>query len=767
MKLYKALGAAMAAGMVFLPASARAVDFATHLFTLMDGDVYGTKSCNSNEWLEVGHSGKKSVGWMAFQTGGSDLAQASGATLTLHLEDVYQKGTLKIYALTAPVPFPEDKVTASQLIYNAKAPVASVAIGYSDEGKIIRVNLGQLLSKGPFYGLVIGSPDGLRADFGSKDSDVPPMIELRYAAASMEDLNKAIEGGTGGQGSAAAASASATAAAASATTAQSAASTATDKAAASAASAASAAQDAMQTGLASSNAGASAAAAAGSAAQSAASASAAAGSAAAAANEASQAAASATAAEGSATQASASSGAADASAKASDVSAKAAAAAANQANLASSGAAGSAMMAFSAASDVAGAVAVANAAVNQAQNNASSAAQSAGDAAVSASQAQAAAGAVNGIGLQVQAQIDVAQGHAAAAAASATAAESSAAAALAAAASMADAGNFPAGTSLLNRNPNPPPGFAATGIRLNFETPWLSKSAPIVARSEMGSAVAGGKLYAVGGTTGSGALSTVMAYDPVAGTWTNVASLPGAVRQPSVVEYGGKLYSTGGIDAGNNAQGAVSVYDPASNAWTALAPMPARFGHASAAFNGKIYVFGGAGSIGFAHVAATSIYDIASGVWTTGATMPTWRAQMQAREVNGKIYVVGGATSGTPLAQTAVNEVYDPETDTWSVAAPLPTARSGFGMLADQGRLYIVGGEAIGGSASAPINACIQYDAASDSWVPLNPMLQARKLFALGLINGKVYASLGFGAAIMNSTEEYKMPKTVYLVEKL
>ena len=139
--------------------------------------------------------------------------------------------------------------------------------------------------------------------------------------------------------------------------------------------------------------------------------------------------------------------------------------------------------------------------------------------------------------------------------------------------------------------------------------------------------------------------------------------------------------------------------------------------------------------------------------------MPTWRAQMQARESGGRIFVMGGSLQG-PV--TAVNEVYDPAADAWSTAAPLPVGRSHFGAVAGQGRIYVMGGE-----VSGVTNSCLQFDVMANSWIPIHPMVQARSQFAAGILNGKVIVSHGFGGAGgLSTTEEYVIPKTVYLVEK-
>lgn len=625
--------AMMAAASV--PGISGAAELATHLFPQMDGDLYRNRACNGDV-LQVGYSGRRALAWIVFQNGSTDLSASSGASLTLLTDDVHHSGTLKVFALSEPVTVRENRVGPYQLAFDPEAPVAAVPVAYGNEGRILRVDLGGLLAHGPFYGLVLASTDGLRADFSSKDSDVPPLIEIRYAFAAAADVDQALALGPTAEAAAAEAAASATDAA----------------------------------------------------------------------NSAAAAHAAATAISGSET--------------ASQASAAAAAASADAAAAGSS-------------------------AAQSAAQSANAAAASAASAASGMSTAVASAG-----------------GHAASAQGFAAAAEASANAAAASAAAIADGGAFPPGTALMTTHPEPPPGFTATGIRINYEAPWTARSAPTIARSEMASGVASGRLYSAGGSTGSGSISMMQVFDPEVGAWTAVPGMPTALRQHSMVESGGNLYVTGGIDNGSNVQGVCLRFDPAAKAWTILAAMPPRWGHASAAADGKIYVFGGYSTMGFAPMAATYVYDIASNTWSAGSSLPTWRAQMQARESGGKIYVLGGTLSPPGGTLLAVNEAFDIASGTWSAAAPMPSARSAFGIVEHQGRLYVLGGEA--GEAT---NTCLQFDPMAGSWLPVNSMLQGRKSFAAGVIGGKAYVSQGSAGANLSTTEEYPMPKTVYLVEKM
>jgi len=99
---------------------------------------------------------------------------------------------------------------------------------------------------------------------------------------------------------------------------------------------------------------------------------------------------------------------------------------------------------------------------------------------------------------------------------------------------------------------------------------------------------------------------------PVEGSWSSAAPLPGPRSELQAVELGGKIYAIGGNtvalkdgkldiipDSGIN-----QVYDPAANSWRDLAPVPMGANHTGiAALAGKIYV--GGGFRGRAHMVST------------------------------------------------------------------------------------------------------------------------------------------------------------------
>jgi N-acetylneuraminic acid mutarotase len=92
------------------------------------------------------------------------------------------------------------------------------------------------------------------------------------------------------------------------------------------------------------------------------------------------------------------------------------------------------------------------------------------------------------------------------------------------------------------------------------------------------------------------------------------------------------------------------------------------------------------------------MYDPPANRWTTQSPLPTARSGIGAAFLNGKIYVLGGETTGKTFDE---NEAYDPTADRWTAAPRLPTARHGIGVVAFNGIILVIGGgKAPGGSGS-------------------------------------------------------------------
>ena len=74
---------------------------------------------------------------------------------------------------------------------------------------------------------------------------------------------------------------------------------------------------------------------------------------------------------------------------------------------------------------------------------------------------------------------------------------------------------------------------------------------------------------------------------------------------------------------------------------------------------GKLYVFGGGDALGTV-VNTTRIYDPGTNTWSVGTPMPDVRAFMASGYYNGKIYLVGGYSTGNVSPAYGQVWEYDP-----------------------------------------------------------------------------------------------------------
>jgi N-acetylneuraminic acid mutarotase len=198
---------------------------------------------------------------------------------------------------------------------------------------------------------------------------------------------------------------------------------------------------------------------------------------------------------------------------------------------------------------------------------------------------------------------------------------------------------------------------------------------------------ANGKMYVIGGFGQGKARGIVFEYDPGTDRWTKKKPMARPVHHQAMVEFGGKIYVFGGFVAPSTGGGWEPVdnaweYDPAADSWKALWPLPSKRGSAVAAVvDGKMYLIGGATTVegskevainggGPARVVTTNdVYDPATNRWESRAPMALGRNHAFAGAVGGKIYVIGGRVGHafiTVSGNTDIVEEYNPATNTWS-----------------------------------------------------------------------------------------------------
>ena len=249
--------------------------------------------------------------------------------------------------------------------------------------------------------------------------------------------------------------------------------------------------------------------------------------------------------------------------------------------------------------------------------------------------------------------------------------------------------------------------------------------------------------------TGGGCPSPTPTGTPSATPTCTAGGTPGSWTQAAPVaidHYGGFMdsdgtfaYEGGGYSEDNINQ--FGKFNPATNTWMPLAPVPdlsnAGVSGVYAPNVNKLFVFGGERVSSATVVNTTRIYDIATNMWSTGAAMPDVRAFMGSGYFNGKIYLVGGYTTGNVDPSFGQVWEYDPVLDTWNtsrMSMPATLGAPGFGII--NGHMYIAGGRNL---ASTNLNTLYDYDIAANTWTVRANMPAGVNVPGSAVIAGKLW----------------------------
>jgi hypothetical protein len=264
--------------------------------------------------------------------------------------------------------------------------------------------------------------------------------------------------------------------------------------------------------------------------------------------------------------------------------------------------------------------------------------------------------------------------------------------------------------------PGNPPGDINFDLTVDFEDlvllsyVWLEdgSAADLIGGAVENPAVVSyqGRLYVFGGSTSafSGAVSNAGVYDPVTNQWRALSDMPAARGGACACQAGGMIYVIGGMDSEGNSLGSVDVYDPNGGSWVGITDMQTRRDNPGCAgIDGKVYVFGGRtrdfdGTETDPALQSVEMYDPQSGQWVYKADMPTGRRTMVVGRLNGRVQLIGGENS-QPGASLDVNEEYDPSTDSWRVLSPIGTGRHGAAGATVGDVIVVTGGGPVGGTS--------------------------------------------------------------------
>ena len=133
---------------------------------------------------------------------------------------------------------------------------------------------------------------------------------------------------------------------------------------------------------------------------------------------------------------------------------------------------------------------------------------------------------------------------------------------------------------------------------------WRERSAMPTPRNHAAIGVVSGKIYVIGGRVGAAFIgyasdvSVVEEYDPATDQWSGPrARMPIARSAIGAAVYGGRIYVAGGEYQDPHMMAtfrSLEAYDPAGNTWTEMPPMPvSRHGLAVGVVGTRLYVISG------------------------------------------------------------------------------------------------------------------------------------------------------------------------------
>jgi len=242
---------------------------------------------------------------------------------------------------------------------------------------------------------------------------------------------------------------------------------------------------------------------------------------------------------------------------------------------------------------------------------------------------------------------------------------------------------------------------------------WAKVSPIPTPRTEPGTAAGSdGKIYVMGGSDKDHKKNVVETYDPRTDAWARLAPMPTPRESLCAVAAKGadgrsRIYAIGGRDRSKPGNGlsTVEAYDPAAGTWTQMAPMPTpRHGQAATVGpDGRIYVLGGTNDkLFFCDV--VEIFDPVKNSWTKGTPMPYGQECAVATFTSGpdgEVLVFGGWDTRKRPISSAV--AFNPRTNEWRSLPTLPGARAASGAVTLEGadgciHVYVLGGTGEDGS---------------------------------------------------------------------
>jgi hypothetical protein len=170
-------------------------------------------------------------------------------------------------------------------------------------------------------------------------------------------------------------------------------------------------------------------------------------------------------------------------------------------------------------------------------------------------------------------------------------------------------------------------------------------------------AVVNGKFYVMGGDDFTNGLNTNFIYDIATNTWSTGAPLPDFRTNTYGTAYNGLIYVYGGVILpAFTTTDTLLRYDPVANSWTNLGSAGTgglgNYGGISPVGTGQLLITDGANAMGNS-TTATHIFTISSGTFSAGAAMIGNRAgHAQGTLPDGRVLVADGFNTATTTVST-------------------------------------------------------------------------------------------------------------------
>jgi N-acetylneuraminic acid mutarotase len=290
-----------------------------------------------------------------------------------------------------------------------------------------------------------------------------------------------------------------------------------------------------------------------------------------------------------------------------------------------------------------------------------------------------------------------------------------------------------------------------------------AKSQPSLTHEVHGEVVKG-KLYIFGGydinkRPAYTPTKRAYVYDPIANTWTSIASLPqtpsgsnfGGVTHFGLTTDGTDIYFAGGYTSNANGTGQlfgteqVWKYIIASNSYVRLPDLPQALAAGQLKYlNGKIHYMSGA-NLSRADVGvhyALDLSNLAAG-WKSLAPVLNPVNHPGSAVLGGKIYFLGGAHHQDEETQTQTTlEVYNEATNSWAQLANMPTGvdHISSAVVTYDNRIIVLGGETSHNVLSKQVMA---YTPATNTWTELTPLPVGKSAGVGAVLNGNIYYTGG------------------------